>query len=207
MGRAGLQSTLGGAELQRAWPARAPAGSGPFSSGARPAGPALARPGGVPAPGSVAVRAARVPARAPAAPQLPAGEPIGARRGGGHFLVCPAARSGQLGRPRAGRELRGAALPASADSAAKGGRRSLKAHRCKPDKKKLWGAGSAGWRGVRFAFRAWSLGLVAPGSEMSKPPPKPVKPGKGGARRVLRPPQCLALLLPLGRADQARRRP
>lgn len=98
MGRAVLQSRLSGAELRRARPARAPAGSGPFSSGARPAGPALARPGGVPAPGSVAVRAARAPARAPAAPQLPAREPIGARRGGGHFLVRPAARSGQLGR-------------------------------------------------------------------------------------------------------------
>lgn len=113
-----------------------------------------------------------------------------------------------LGTTRAaGRGLRGAALPASAGSAAKGGRRSLEAHRCKTDKKKVWGAGSAGWWGVRLAFRAWSLGLAAPGSEMSKPPPKPVKPGKGGARRILRPSQWLALLLPLGWADQARRRP
>lgn len=42
---------------------------------------------------------------------------------------------------------------------------------------------------------------------MSKPPPKPVKPGKGGARRVPWPPRCPALPLPLGRADRARTRP
>lgn len=30
---------------------------------------------------------------------------------------------------------------------------------------------------------------------MAKPPPKPVKPGKGGARRVPRPPRCPASFL------------
>lgn len=58
-----------------------------------------------------------------------------------------------------------------------------------------------------MAFRAWSLESAAPGREMSKPPPKPVKPGKEGARWVPWPLPCPALPLPLGRADQARTRP
>lgn len=64
-------------------------------------GARVRRPCSTPA-GSVAARAAVRAARAPAAPKLPAREPMSARRGGGHFLVGPAARSGRLGRPRGG---------------------------------------------------------------------------------------------------------
>ena len=42
---------------------------------------------------------------------------------------------------------------------------------------------------------------------MSKPPPKPVTPGKGGVRGIPGRPRCPALPLPLGRAGQARTPP
>lgn len=88
-------------------PARIPAEPGPSLSGARAAG----RPRCEPAASWFGfgwfrrcARAGVRAARAPAAQQLPAGEPINAGRSGGHFLVGPVARLGQLGllRGRAG---------------------------------------------------------------------------------------------------------
>ncbi|XP_060466027.2 osteoclast-stimulating factor 1 isoform X1 [Panthera onca] len=135
---------------------------------------------------SAAARAAARAARAPAAPELPAREPISARRPDGcHFLVArPRAREARAAAGRGGARRR-AALTAFASPTAKGGRRSLKAYRRTADKKKLWGPRRAGWRGVRLAFRAWSRGPAAPGSAMSKPPPKPVKPGQVKVFRAL----------------------
>lgn len=149
---------------------------------ARPAGPGASprRPGSAPA-GSATARAGVRAARAPAAPQLPAREPISAGQSGGYFLVGRVARSRQLGR------LRGGAGTAPSLSACvhwcdgQGWEQVLEGAPLQTKQKETWGAG---WRGVGLTFRAWSLGSAAPGSEMSKPPPKPVKPGKGGARRV-----------------------
>lgn len=149
---------------------------------ARPVGPGASprRPGSAPA-GSATSRAGVRAARAPAAPQLPAREPISAGQSGGYFLVGPVARSRQLGR------LRGGAGTAPSLSACvhwcdgQGWAQVLEGAPLQIKQKETWGAG---WWGVRLTFRAWSVGSAAPGSEMSKPPPKPVKPGKGGARRV-----------------------
>ncbi|XP_075415658.1 osteoclast-stimulating factor 1 [Tenrec ecaudatus] len=66
------------------------------------------------------------------------------------------------------------------------GRRSRKEHDCQPGQKgTLWSGQSADWPDVRLASRAFSVGPAAPGSEMSKPPPKPVKPGQVRVFRAL----------------------
>lgn len=64
-------------------------------------GASLRRPRSAPAD-SAAARAVVRASRAPASGKLAAGEPISARRSGGHFLICPAARSGRVCRPRGG---------------------------------------------------------------------------------------------------------
>uniref|UniRef100_A0A5F9DC90 Osteoclast-stimulating factor 1 n=1 Tax=Oryctolagus cuniculus TaxID=9986 RepID=A0A5F9DC90_RABIT len=182
----------GGTEagLRGAWPrARSRKAPAPFRRGcARPDLPW--RVSAAPSPGRCwSRRRARRPALRAAA-KLPPWEPISARRAGGHFLVGPArAREGSgRGRGGAGRggALGPAALTASVPRAAESGRRSLEALGLPITQKETLGASAvqADWA-TGWLFSLGSLGVTAPGSEMSKPPPKPVKPGQVKVFRAL----------------------
>lgn len=135
---------------------------------------------------------------------------MSARRGGGHFLVSPAARSGRWAAPGRGGAGRGRECASPSARVRQSCRRGWAqvlggaAPRTGPQ-----GARFAGcrWRGVRSALRASSSGSAAPGSAMAKPPPKPVKPGKGGAAGAPAASVPCELSVPLGRTDPARARP
>ncbi|XP_033092969.1 osteoclast-stimulating factor 1 isoform X3 [Trachypithecus francoisi] len=166
----------GGAGLRQAWPLpRAPGQLRPFPIGSA-RGPRHWR-----APASLSLgsgpfrRRARRPRSRCGEAASPGANKRSARRG--PLPRRPGARSGRLRRPRGGaghtaEHLCLRPLFVQPRLGAGPGRRPVVSLT-----KRNWGARVLG-DGQAVSFSAGSLGFAAPGSEMSKPPPKPVKPAR-----------------------------